>query len=267
MNDDKKINKDTNEENSEIINNLYSNIKKSKEQDSNAEHNVFSKLKRSDESGKYIKEMHDLSDKNELKNNLIVLGLFIVVVAIIIFSILMNTPFMKPKTDAVATKIVTKDTIDNTAKPIATHQKVYEFLNIKTNRLSSLKKAIQLNGGSKTGTTVYVLSEVLRSNAIAVPKDTSTVKQLVIDLTALGWNKNTDVTKLEKGDICFTTHMPNKADTPSHSYVFMGWIEDGKTDYANICDGQIQNNGDILHKRNISISVDDKDKFSFFLRK
>lgn len=267
MNDDKKTNKDTNEENSEIINNLYSNSKNSEKQNSNTEHSGFSKLRQSDESGKYIKEMHELADKNELKNNLIVLGLFIVVAAIIIFSILMNTPFMKPKTDAVATKVVTKNNIDNTAKPIATEQKIYDFLDIKTNRTSSLKKAIQLNGGSKTGTTVYVLSEVLRANAVAVPKDTSTVKQLVIDLTALGWKKNTDVTKLEKGDICFTTDTPNKAGSPSHSYVFMGWIEDGKTDYANICDGQIQDNGDILHKRNITISVDEKDKFSFFLRK
>lgn len=267
MNDDKKTNKDTNEENSEIINNLYSNSKNLEKQSSNTEHSGFSKLKQSDESGKYIKEMHELADKNELKNNVIVLGLFIVVAAIIIFSILMNTPFMKPKTDAVVNKVVTKNTIDNTAKPIATEQKVYDFLDKKTNRISTLKKAIQLNGGSKTGTTVYVLSEVLRSNAIAVPNETSTVKQLVIDLTALEWKKNTDVTKLEKGDICFTTDTPNKAGSPAHSYVFMGWIEEGKTDYANICDGQVQANGDILHNRNISISVDEKEKFSFFLRK
>ena len=189
------------------------------------------------------------------------------VAAIIVFSILMNTPFMNPKTDAVVNKVVTKGTVDNTAKPTGAQQKIYEYLNVRTNRTSALKKAIQLNGGSKTGTTVYVLSEVLRANDVAVPKETSTVKQLVIDLTALEWKKNTDVTKLEKGDICFTTDTPNKAGSPSHSYVFMGWIKDGKTDYANICDGQIQGNGDILHKRNVSILVDEKEKFSFFLRK
>ncbi|MGV8982511.1 hypothetical protein [Clostridium sp.] len=267
MNDDKKANKDTNEENSEIINNLYSNNKNSEKQNSNTEHSGFSKLNESDESGKYIKEMHELADKNELKNNVIVLVLFIVTASIIIFTILMNTPLMQPKTNAVASKVDVKSTIDNTAKPISTQQTIYDYLNIKANRTSVIKKSVELNGGSKTGTTVYLLSEVLRLNTIAIPKDTSTVKQLVTDLTALGWKKNTDVTKLEKGDICFTTDMPNKAGSPSHSYVFMGWIEDGKTDYANICDGQIQDNGDILHKRNVSILIDEKDKFSFFLRK
>ena len=66
MNDNKKTNKDTNEENSEIINNLYSNSKNSGKQNS-TENIAFSKLKQSDESGKYIKEMHELADKNELK--------------------------------------------------------------------------------------------------------------------------------------------------------------------------------------------------------
>ena len=111
------------------------------------------------------------------------------------------------------------------------------------------------------------MSEILRSNSFAIPVGTSTVKQLLTELTSMDWKKNTDFTKLEKGDICFTTDMPKKPGVPSHAYVFMGWVEDGKTDYANICDGQIQANGDILHKRNVSISVAGKDKFSFFLRK
>jgi len=220
-----------------------------------------------DESKNYIKEMHELADKNELKNNIIVIGLFIVTASILIFSILMNTSFMKPKTDVVDNKVVAKNTIVKAPKPIVFQQKIYEYLGIEANKTSSLKKAVQLNDGNKTGTTVYLLSEVLRSNSIAIPADTSTVKKLATDLTALDWKKNTNFTELEKGDICFTTDVPTKPGTPSHSYVFMGWVKDGKTDYANICDGQVQKNGDILHKRNISISSEGKDKFSFFLRK
>ena len=83
----------------------------------------------------------------------------------------------------------------------------------------------------------------------------------------MDWKKDTDLSQLEKGDLCFTTDMPKKVGVPSHAYVFMGWVEDGKTDCAYVCDGQIEEYGNILHKRNISISTEQKDKFSFFLRK
>ncbi|MBU3144316.1 hypothetical protein [Clostridium sp. CF012] len=259
MDNDKRPEKDT----SESINNLYStdNLETHKTKSSES-----TQLKAHGESQKYIKEMHELADKNELKNNLIVLGLFIVIAAIIVFSILMNTSFMKPKTDIVAKKNVTKSTV-GTVKPITSQEKIFDYLGVEANRTSTLEKAILLNKGSKTGVTVYLLSEILRSNEIAIPKETSTVKQLMADLTSLGFKKNTDFTKLEKGDICFTTDVAKKPGVPSHAYVFMGWVEEGKTDYANIGDGQIQEYGNILHKRNISISVDEKDKFSFFLRK
>jgi hypothetical protein len=61
--------------------------------------------------------------------------------------------------------------------------------------------------------------------------------------------------------------MPDSPGTPSHAYIFMGWVEDGKTDYANICDGQVEEFGNILHNRNVSIATAQKDKFSFFLKK
>jgi hypothetical protein len=260
MDEHKQTEKDT----SESIKNLYSNnnLENHKTKSSESTH-----LKNHGESQKYIKEMHELADKNEFKSNIIVLGLFIVIVAIIAFSILMNTSFMKPKSDVVAKKVVTKSTVDSTALPLSSQEKIYEYLNVETNRTSSLKSAVELNKGSKTGVTVYLLSEILRANEVAIPKETSTVKQLVADLTSLDFKKDTDLTKLEKGDICFTTDVAKKPGVPSHTYVFMGWVEDGKTDYANICDGQVQEYNNTLHKRNISISVSGKDKFSFFLRK
>jgi len=258
---------ETNKENSDIINTLYSTNKASEKQSSKTEYNEKNKLNHTGESQKYIKEMHDLADKNEFKNNIIVLVLFIVIISIIVFSILMNTSFMKPKTNIPPNKIVTKSSTESTIKPILSQQKIYGYLNVEENRTSVLKKAMELNKGSKTGVTVYLLSEILRSNGFAITDSTSTVKQLVTDLTSMEWKKNTDFTKLEKGDICFTTDVPKKPGVPSHTYVFMGWVEDGKTDYANIIDGQVQEYGNILHKRNISISVSEKDKFSFFLRK
>lgn len=263
MNEDKELNS----ENDKIINKLYSTNKASEKQSSKTEYSETNKMKHEGESQKYIKEMHELADKNEFKNNVIVLVLFIVIISIIVFSILMNTSFMNPKTNVPTNKVITKSAIDSTIKPILSQEKIYEYLNVETNRTSILKKAMELNKGSKTGVTIYLLSEILRSNGFAVADSTSTVKQLVTDLTSMDWKKDTDFTKLEKGDICFTTDVPKKPGVPSHAYVFMGWVEDGKTEYANIIDGQVQEYGNILHKRNISISVTEKDKFSFFLRK
>lgn len=257
-------NEQSEKDTSESIKNLYSNNNLENHKTKPSEP---TQLKSHGESQKYIKEMHDLADKNEFKNNITVLALFIVIAGIIVFSILMNTSFMKPKVAVVPNKVTTNSAVDSTISPITSQEKIYAFLDVEANRTSILKSAIELNKGSKTGVTVYLLSEILRSNEVAIPKETSTVKQLLTDLTSMEWKKNTDLSKLEKGDICFTTDVAKKPGVPSQAYVFMGWTEDGKTDYANICDGQIQEYTTILHKRNISISVSGKDKFSFFLRK
>jgi len=278
MNKDDMKNEE-NKDNSEIINKLYSNKDISENYDAKTKYGTQHKLKNDTESKKYIKEMHDIADKNEFKNNVVVIGLAIVIVSIIIFSILMNTSFMKPKTAVVEKTPVTKSSNANTpAKPAVTSKpsitksivepnNIYEYLNVEANRTSVLKKAVDLNHGSKKGLNVYLLSEILRSNTYAIPAKTTTVKQLMSSLLSLDWKKNRNITQLKKGDICFTTDMPSKVGTPSHAYIFMGWVKEGKTDYANICDGQVEEFGTILHKRNLSITTTQKDKFSFFIRK
>ena len=272
MNKDDKKN-DKNKDNSDIINKLYGDYNtETKQGDS-------TKLKNDEESKKYIKEMQELADKNELKNNIVVIGLAIIIAAILIFSILMNTSFMKPKTDVAVNNTVTKKSTasvstkpaitakTNTAKPIIAPTKIYEYLNIEANRTIVLKKSIALNHGSKKGLNVYLLSEILRSNAIVVPAKTTTVKQLRDSLISIGWKKDSRFNQLKPGDICFTTDMPGKTGSPSHAYVFMSWVKNGKTDYANICDGQLDEFSTILHKRNLSVTTTKKDKFSYYLRK
>lgn len=269
MNKDNQPEKNTNES----INNLFSNNNNLEKHNSKTGYNRITKLNNHEESQKYIKEMHELADKNELKNNVIVLGFGIFIVSIITFSILMNTSFMKPKADVPAKELVTKNTIDNSStknnaiNSIETPSKIYEYLNVETNRTSALKNAVNLNNGRQNGVTVYLLSEILRSNTLDIPENTSNVETLMKTLTSMDWEKNTDFTQLEKGDICFTSDMPDNPGVPGHTYVFMGWVEDGKTDYAYVCDGQVEEYGNILHKRNISIATPQKDKFSFFLRK
>lgn len=280
---DNKDNTEKNDiaENNMIINKFYSNDNKSEKQSSKPEYVGLTKFKDAEESEKYIKEMHELADKNEFKNNLVVILLALFVVAVIIFSIAMKASFTKEKVAVSKSKIVAKDTNDTTpaaiidVNPTETSPdtlnkdslKLYEYLNVLENRASVLSKSIELNNGSKNGITVYLLSEILRANTYDIPVGTSSVKDLVTALTSLGFKKNSDFTQLEKGDICFTTDVPENPATPSHTYIFMSWVEDGKTDYANICDGQVQEFGTTLHKRNLSISTDGKDQFSFFMEK
>ena len=268
-------------ENSEIINKLYSNNNISEKYSSKTEYNASPRIKDEKESERYIKEMHELADRNELKNNAIVICLGLFIVSIVVFSLFMNSSFMKTKAEVAQNGEVTKNTPTEAATKSdavnpseaspevlgQTPNKIYEYLNIEENRTSALEKAVTLNKGSKKGVTVYLLSEILRANSYDIPDSTSSVKGLITELTTMGFVKNTDITELEKGDICFTTDMPDSPGVPSHAYIFMGWTEEGKTDYANICDGQVEEYGSILHKRNLFIATNDKDKFSFFLRK
>ncbi|MGK0469275.1 hypothetical protein [Clostridium sp.] len=272
MSEDKKVNEEIiTDDNSEIINKMYSNNNISEKNNSSMNYSSRkSKLNEINESDKYIREMHQLADKNEFKNNVIVLALGIVVVSIIIFSLFMNSPLMQPKTDITLDKETNKvvsEEVKKTTTPAETKNNIYEYLNVEKNRVSDLEKSIKLNNGNKTGLTVYLLAEILRANDYDIPTDTSTVDGLLENLTSKGWKKNTNLNELEKGDVCFTTDLPQTPGTPSHTYIFMSWVEDGKTDYANIVDGQIKEFDKVLHKRSISISTPQKDKFSFFLEK
>lgn len=210
MSEGKKVNEENKEiitdDNSEIINKMYSNnnvLEKNKPKMKYSSRK--SKLNDIDESEKYIKEMHQLADKNEFKNNVIVLALGIVVVSIIIFSIFMNSSLMRPKADvSVAPKTnkevseaVKKPTVDSSStkaassstKPAETQNNIYEYLNVEKNRVSVLDKAVKLNNGNQTGISVYLLAEILRANTYDIPTDTSTVKGLVENLTSKGWKK------------------------------------------------------------------------------
>jgi len=278
MSKDNKLSKDEqlskeNKENSELIDELYSNKQKSEKEFHTTKGNKLTKLEETKENEKYIKEMHDLADKNEFRNNVVVLSLGIVVVSVIIFSVLMNTSFMNPKQDIAVNTSIAKTTQKaavttktEVAETIVTSTKIFEYLDVEANRTTLFKKAVELNGGSQNGLTVHLLSEILRTNDVAIDANTNTVKKLMDSLTQVGFKKNTDATKLQKGDICFTTDMPGNAGVPSHSYIFMGWVTEGKTDYAYIIDGQVEEFNNILHKRNLSITTTTKDKFSFFLK-
>ncbi len=150
--------------------------------------------------------------------------------------------------------------------------KVYKYLKDVDNQRDVYEKAIELNGGDSANTCVYFVAEVLRRNGIYIDKSTCNTEQLIKILQDKGWQRISNYEELQPGDLCFTTDgFGNKKGIPSHTYIFMGWVEEGKFDYAYICDNQAKDyNNQIYHVRNIAI-VDTangftKDAFSFFMR-
>ncbi|WP_163195487.1 hypothetical protein [Clostridium thermarum] len=151
-------------------------------------------------------------------------------------------------------------------------KKVYNYMNSESNQEKVFDAAVKLNGGKSANACVYFVAEVLRRNNVSIPKDTCNTQQIISILESNGWNRNEDYTQLMPGDLCFTTdYLGNKNGIPTHTYFFMGWVEEGSYEYAYICDNQAKDyDNKIYHIRNISI-VDEangftKDAFSFFMR-
>jgi hypothetical protein len=147
------------------------------------------------------------------------------------------------------------------------NKKLYKYMLDDNNRQKSLDSAIALNKGNTSGVNIYYLSQLMRNSGLDIPESTCNTAQLVGSLKNNGWKADYDYTKLQKGDICFTTEQPGMTGIPSHAYIFMGWVEEGKTDYAYICDGQIKQYNKTIHTRNIDFPTETKEKFHFFMRK
>jgi hypothetical protein len=151
-------------------------------------------------------------------------------------------------------------------------ESIYDYMNTEENRQQVFLDAMALNNNSSENACVYFVSEVLRKNNYSMPNATAHTTQLVSILEKDGWKKVYDYKKLQPGDICFTTdYYGDTKGYPTHTYVFMGWVEEGNYDFAYICDNQAKDYDDqILHIRNIKDRVVlngiTKDAFSFFMK-
>lgn len=155
---------------------------------------------------------------------------------------------------------------------VSLNKKIYSYLSSSNRQKSVFNTAIALNNKTSANSCVYFISEVLRRNGVEVPKVTGNTSQLLPVLKEKGFRKETDYRDLMPGDIVFTTdERGNKNGTPSHTYVFMKWAEEGSYDYAYICDNQAKDyDNQIYHIRNIknrdTVKGIPKDAFSFFMR-
>jgi hypothetical protein len=151
-------------------------------------------------------------------------------------------------------------------------KRIYSYMKDKNHQKEVYEAGIALNGGKSANTCVYFLSEVLRRNGIDIPMQTANTSQMLSILNGMGWEKDTDYKNLKPGDIGFTTDANgNKNGIPTHTYIFMGWVEEGNYDYAYIVDNQAKDyDNQIYHISNIK-NVGEangytKEAFSFFMK-
>ena len=147
---------------------------------------------------------------------------------------------------------------------------VHSILSSASNRNSIHQQVIRLHGSTSNACVVFV-SESLRRAGVNVPTTMRTIDYLVPYLSNNGWVKSRDYKNIRKGDVVFTTDAkldPN--GRPTHTYIFMGWVEPGNYDYAWIVDNQARYyNNQVLHKRNFiivdAVDGDQREPFSFYM--
>ncbi|WP_415875228.1 peptidoglycan amidohydrolase family protein [Clostridium sp.] len=240
--------------------------------------NQYSKLESSEQTKKYIKEMYDMADKTESKSNIAFAAIAAPIAIIFVLTLVQMFSFTinLAKSDSTSTEVqvTSNDTSKSTSTEAeaeastvseALNDKIYTYLKDKNNRNSSLQKSIKLNKGSDKGLSTIFVAQILRDNGYNISNSIINTNRLVDELEKAGWEKVSDYNKLQPGDICFTSN--SKSGAPSHTYIFMDWVKEGKTDYAYIVDNQVSEYSDTYHKRNIDSSTPTKDKFNFFMRK
>ena len=103
------------------------------------------------------------------------------------------------------------------------------------NQRDVYEKAIELNGGDSAN--MLILLRGIKKKWYIFDKSTCNTEQLIKILQNTG--KGLVIMRSFNRDLCFTTDgFGNKKGIPSHTYIFMGWVEEGKFDYAYICDNQ-----------------------------
>ncbi|MGL5415163.1 MAG: SH3 domain-containing protein, partial [Clostridium sp.] len=130
-----------------------------------------------------------------------------------------------------------------------TQEKLYKYLMNPNNRWAAENQAIGLHSGDIYNDCVFFVSSALRNIGVPIPSNIGYTTNLMNELQSLGWEKETDLSTLEPGDICF-------AGT-AHTYVFMGWANKAEG-IAWVCDNQFSWFGTNFHPRT-QASVPDQD--------
>jgi len=136
--------------------------------------------------------------------------------------------------------------------------KLVSYLTPAGNVSSVLNRAVALHGGDASNTCVYFSSEAMRRIGVSVPEYICNTRQYLSYLKSNSWVSTYDITKLTPGSVCFTTN--DWAGYPTHTFVFMGWVNPGDYSRAYIADNQ----GNTVHVRNMGATYY-TDAFAYFM--
>ncbi|MBU3155820.1 N-acetylmuramoyl-L-alanine amidase [Clostridium estertheticum] len=139
-------------------------------------------------------------------------------------------------------------------------EKLFIYLTPSANVVSTLKAAVKLHDGVTINNCVYFSSEAMRRISVPVPIGVCNTHQYLNYLNSNKWSKTKDIKELTPGSLCFTTN--DGTGYPTHTFVFMGWVNDGDYTIAYIADNQ----GQAVHTRSM-LATGDTDAFAFFMSK
>ncbi|MGL5647656.1 MAG: SH3 domain-containing protein [Clostridium sp.] len=139
-----------------------------------------------------------------------------------------------------------------------TQEKLYNYLMNPDNRWAAEDQAVGAHGGVLDNNCVFFVSSALRNIGIKIPMDIGYTTNLERELTSLGWERETDLSTLEAGDICFAGQ--------AHTYVFMGWANKAEG-IAWIADNQYSWYGSNFHPRDShEVDANDTSKTTCYYR-
>lgn len=134
------------------------------------------------------------------------------------------------------------------------------YLNSTENIQSVNARAIQLHGGITVNNCVFFSSEALRRTGIYVPTSMCNTGSYTNYLSSIGFVKNYEIDNLAIGDICFSIN--GSYGYPTHTYVFMGWVNPDDHTQAYVADNQ----AGTIHIRSM-IQTSEHDAFAYSMHK
>lgn len=137
--------------------------------------------------------------------------------------------------------------------------KLSNYLKSAANISSVLNRAVALHGGDGSNLCVYFSSESMRRVGVAVPTSMCSTGNYLSYLRAHAYIASYNKKELTAGSICFTTHGTHGSD-PTHTFIFMGWVNPGNYTLAYVADNQ----GNSVHVRNMGVT-DATEAFGLFM--
>lgn len=136
--------------------------------------------------------------------------------------------------------------------------KASEYLRSSANIQATNRTAIQLHDGVNENNCVFFSSTALRAVGFWVPYSMCNTGEYTNYLLGKGWNKQTNVSLLTPGCVCFT--VDDGLSYPTHTFMFLDWVNPDDHTLAYVADNQSND----VHVRSL-IDAPGIDALAYFL--